>query len=352
MKHALLLGGTGAMGSHLSSILARDGWRVTVTSRSERQGASGVEYTKGNAKNPAFLADMLAVRQWDVIVDFMIWSTAEFRVRKDLLLGACGQYVYLSSYRVFDSSAVITERSPRLVDSCRDSAYLATDEYALAKGRQEDLLRDSRRDNWTIVRPTVTYSRGRYQLGVLECYEWLPRVLSGHAVPMPSEMLFRQATMTWGGDAAMMISRLCGNSSALGEDFNVCTSRHRSWREVANAYCAYVPLELRECSVESYERHLGRRYQIRYDRLVDRVMDNSKILDACGLSEGDLLSLEDGLEYELKPYLDGLSVSWRGGGRIQGRLDRLTNEFCLPGCVLTSGGFSNYAKYIYGRFID
>lgn len=33
---ALLLGGTGAMGGHLTRLLAMDGWDVTVTSHSDR----------------------------------------------------------------------------------------------------------------------------------------------------------------------------------------------------------------------------------------------------------------------------------------------------------------------------
>lgn len=350
--NALLLGGTGAMGRYLSALFARSGVHVAVTSRSDRSGKDGVEFLKGNAKDAPFLKDALSSHAWDFVVDFMIWSTDEFRSRRDLLLDSCGQYIFLSSYRVFAASPVVREVSPRLLDACGDSEYLATDEYALAKARQEDLLRASGRSNWTIVRPAITYSRGRHQLGVLECYEWLPRVLSGHAVPMPKEMLDAQATMTWGGDVACMIFRLCGNPGALGEDFNACTSRHRSWREVVEAYRTYVPLEVRECPLGEYLKRVPRTYQIRYDRLVDRVMDNSKALSVCGLREGELLSLEKGFEREFGAYLEAPGEGRRGGARLQGRLDRLTGEFYSPWSFPEDGVAKPYLKYLYGRLIS
>ena len=211
------------MGSHLTRLLAGDGWDVTVTSRSARSSDDPhVTYARGDAHDRHFLDDVLAVG-WYAVVDFMVWSTDAFQGACDALLGSCRQYVFLSSYRVFADSPVITERSPRLLDVTGDAEYLATDEYALAKARQEDLLRGSGRGGWTIVRPAITYSVGRLQLCTLECGTWLPLALAGHAVPLPPEMLSRQTTMTWGGDVALMISRLLGGEAALGEDYDVCT---------------------------------------------------------------------------------------------------------------------------------
>ena len=67
----------------------------------------------------------------------------------------------------------------RLLDVSHDSIYLKTDEYALAKARQEDILRKSGKNNWTIIRPYITYSESRLQLGVLEKEAWLYRALKG-----------------------------------------------------------------------------------------------------------------------------------------------------------------------------
>ena len=348
-RRALLLGGTGAMGSHLTRLLAEDGWDVTVTSRSERSSDdSHVSYVRGDAHDSRFLSDALAPG-WDAVVDFMVWSTEAFQGVRDLVLPSCRQYVFLSSYRVFADSPVITERSPRLLAASDDVEYLATDEYALAKARQEDLLRGSGWGNWTIVRPAVTYSVGRMQLCALECGEWLALALAGHAVPLPAEMLARQTTMTWGGDVALMISRLVSSEGALGEDYNVCTSRHQSWAEVADTYRSVLPLKVREVTLGAFERACGSPWQCRYDRMYDRVMDNSKVLAATGLVESDLKDLTGALPVAARETLER-GVPAPAGMRRLGRLDR------LGGGMLSFAAFSRvpgascvgYAKYLAG----
>ena len=351
-KRALLLGGTGAMGAHLARLLAASGWKVTVTSRSARSSDDpAVSYAKGNAHDQGFLAEMLAPG-WDAVVDFMVWSTEAFRGVRDLLLASCSQYVYLSSYRVFADSTVIDERSPRLLEACGDAEYLATDEYALAKARQEDLLRVSGRGNWTVARPAVTYSRGRFQLCTLECDVWMPMAIAGHPVPLASEMLPKQATMSWGGDVALMISRLVGNPAALGEDFNVCTSKHRSWAEIAEVYQGTLPLEVKGVPLGAFERAFGNAYQCRYDRMFDRVMDNAKVLRATGLAESDLLGVDEGIPRELGPFL--AAPRFRSAGKRQlGRLDRLGGGFFSPIGFSSLEGASplGYAKYLAGRVL-
>lgn len=94
--------------------------------------------------------------------------------------------MFTLSYRAYADSPVITEDFPRLLDVIDDSEYLATGEYALAKARCEDMLFDSCKANWTIVRPAITYDgSGRFQLTLHEMDAWLWRVLRGIPVPVP-----------------------------------------------------------------------------------------------------------------------------------------------------------------------
>lgn len=105
----------------------------------EESGSPLISFAVGNAHDQVFL-DCLLDSKWDAIVDFMVWSTAEFSERYKKLLSAAEQYVFTSSYRVYADSSVITEESPRLLDAVDDDEYLATDEYALSKARCENLL--------------------------------------------------------------------------------------------------------------------------------------------------------------------------------------------------------------------
>ena len=71
----------------------------------------------------------------------MVYGTDEFKLKIDLFLEHTGQYIYISSSRVYaNENKCITEKSKRLLDICEDDEYLKTDEYALVKARQENLL--------------------------------------------------------------------------------------------------------------------------------------------------------------------------------------------------------------------
>ena len=347
----LVLGGTGAMGVHVVRLLAEEGHDVVVTSRRGREARGGVRYVRGDAKDPSFLGGLLA-EGWDAVIDFMIWSTAEFRERSAELLGASGQYVFLSSYRVYADSPVIDEDSPRLLDAGTDAEYLATDEYALAKARCEDVLFACGESNWTVVRPAITYDgSGRFQLGVHEAGLWLWRALRGIPVPLPEAMLAKQATMTWGGDVARMIIGLVGNPEALGEAFTTSTSEHLAWSEIASIYRSVVPgLEVAACGLREFERERGGVYQIRYDRMFDRVVDNSKILAATGIDPSSLVNTERGLVSELSRFLE------QGGVesceiRMQARMDRLVGGWPSLSPFVAEGDFFAAAKYCVRRFI-
>lgn len=348
----LILGGTGAMGVHVSQLLAESGHEVVVTSRHDRvSNIPGVSYAKGNAKETGFLDGLLA-DHWDAIVDFMIWSTDEFKIRMAKFLNATGQYVFTSSYRVYADSPIITEDSPRLLDVIGNPEYLATDEYALAKARCENMLFDSGGNNWTIVRPAVTYDgTGRFQLTVHEAGVWLWRALRGIPVPVPQVMLTKQATMTWGGDVACMIALLIGNPKAMGETFTVSTSEHMTWEQIVGIYQTVVPmLDVRDCDMAGFERAHGAIWQIRYDRMYDRMVDNSKVLNATGLRQTQLATLRDGLTSQLRQYLDsGKQPVMSGIGR-QARFDRLVGG--IPTLKYTvANGPATLAKYLIRRYI-
>ena len=303
-KKVLLLGGTGAMGVYLAPELLRLGHRVDITSRGDHVSSErDLHYIKGNAKDLAFVTPLLANGGYDAVVDFMIYRTAEFQQRYEMLLNHAPHYLFLSSYRVYgDNGRPITEQSPRLLDTVRDQEYLATDEYALAKARQENLLTGAPRRNWTILRPAITYSTTRFQLGTMEASEFLRRMLTGKTVPFPREMLDKQTTLSWAGDVARMIAKLVSNEQAFGETFTLATAEHHSWREVIELYKSILGGKVQIVDLKTYSEILGRPWQIKYDRMYNRVIDNSKALAATGLTQASLMPLCDGLRIELADF--------------------------------------------------
>jgi len=282
----LLLGGTGAMGAHLKDILAERGDKVFVTSRRTRHDTPNIHYIQGNAHDMAFLQEILS-DGWDAVVDFMVYSTEEFQQRASMLLAATRQYIFISSSRVYaESLKPITEDSPRLLDIVGDVAYLATDEYALRKARQEDILLKGKAKNFTIIRPYITYSEQRLQLGDMEHAKWLLRALDGRTVVFSKDIVDHYTTLTYGLDVAKGIAALTGNAKALGEAYHITGTKSMTWREVLDIYFdAIEHITGRRPQVKWIDKsrklqNPALKYQVLYDRIFDRWFDNSKITDA------------------------------------------------------------------------
>jgi len=324
-RKALVLGGTGAMGVYLVPELAAMGYDVRVVSLDQVvSDHPRISYIQADAKDMNTLRELLK-ESFDVVVDFMLYMQGEFRERVDLLLSHTAHYIFLSSYRVYGGSTPITERTPRLLDASTDKAFLATEdhEYSLYKARQEDVLFDSDYDNWTIVRPAVTYSKYRYQLVTLEAPVVVARAVRGLPVVLPEEALSVPGTMSWAGDVAKMIARLALNPDAVRECFTVATAEHHSWGEIADYYREIIGLKVVTAPSEDYLKILGGtdgvRYQLEYDRLFPRIIDNSKILKVTGLKQADLMPLREGLKAELSALPK--DTEWPDASGVWDRMD-------------------------------
>jgi hypothetical protein len=81
--------------------------------------------------------------------------------------------------------------------------------------------------------------------------------------------------------------------------FNVVASEHHTWAEVASYYKEFSGLEIVETDLGVYSKVVGAPYQIKYDRLFHRMLDNSKVLRATGVKQSDFVDLREGLKREL-----------------------------------------------------
>ena len=280
----LVFGGTGAMGAHLLTLLtSQEGVNVTVTSRSRNDNNGSLKFIQGDAHQMDFLKILLFQKNWDAIVDFMAYSTEEFRQRVELILSSTKQYVYLSSARIYaDSITPIKEDSPRLLDICDDKGYLETDEYALAKARQENLLFNNKKRNWTIIRPYITFSEQRLQLSCAEKENWLFDALKGKPIFFSRDLADKYTTLTYGYDVARGIASIVGQEKALGEAFHITVRETHKWREILDTYVTIIN---KKTGVSPTVKWLdkwsplvgGGGMQVKWDRLYNRRFDNSKI---------------------------------------------------------------------------
>ena len=351
MKNILILGGTGAMGAHLVAILAARGEQVSVTTRAHREPTENIKYIQGNAQDVSFL-DRLLSRKWDAIVDFMVYSTSVFQQRVPKLLSATDQYIYLSSARVYaDAGAKIREDTPRLLDSTADEAFLATDEYSLSKARQENILRQSGNNSWTIIRPYITYSEQRLQLGVLEKEEWLYRALKGRTIVFSEDIASKLTTLTYGLDVANTISELIGQPYSCGEVYHITQRNAVSWNEILEIYLRVLEQKLGKrpsimlLGLNDFSVCKRAVYQMKYDRMFDREFDNTKIAALVDLDS--FRPLEQGLTECLEAFLKNpqfLPIDWRS----EAIKDRFSGEVTS---LMEIPDWKQKIKYVIYRFI-
>lgn len=333
------------MGTHLTRILADGGGEIHVTSRKERKGENGITYHKGNAHDLFFLKPLLGECKWDAIIDFMTYTTSEFIERAGLLLNATKQYVFLSSSRVYaNSSEPIKESSPLLLNKCDDEEYLLTDEYALRKARQENVLRTSASKNWTIVRPYVTFSEIRLQLSPLEKEFWLYRALKGRTIVFSKDLAERVTTITYGYDVARGIASLIGKEDALQQEFHITKNESHTWSEILTTYLNVLEEETgsrpKVLMLENWEPFLGGNHnQVKWDRLYDRQFDTTKIEKFIDINsfKPPLSALSECLSDFIK-HPEFKQINWTS----EAVKDKLTGDWA---CITEISGVRQKLKY-------
>lgn len=331
MLNVLILGGTGAMGMHLISQLKRKGYYITVTSRSNHESSEYVKYIKGNAMEEQFFNEVCNMKHWDAIVDFMVYSSEKLKQRIEKFLDSTNQYIFISSARVYADSPdkAITEKSDRLLDVCKDKEYLSTDEYALAKAREENILFNQNKKNWTIIRPSLTYGENRIQLGVYEKENWLYRTLMGRSLVFSQDLLDKSYTLSYGKDVAKGIAAIVGEPKAIGEVFHIVADKSYKWKEILDLYVnileEYTGKKPKVVLTEKCTNIQipGIKYQLIYGRYFNRNFDNSKINEF--IDTKDWLDAKDGLEICLKDFLNNPKfnkINWM----IEAVIDRTVRE--------------------------
>lgn len=349
----LLLGGTGAMGEHLTSILNKRNHDIYITTRSDRKSdLSNQHYIQGNAHDFAFLKSIInSSCQYDAIVDFMHYSTIEFSERYQYLLNHTKHYLFLSSARVYaEADEDLTEESPRLLDICKDEEYLSTDDYALAKARQEDLLINSGRKNYTIIRPFITFSEQRLQLGVFEKEDWLFRVFENKPIVFSNDIANHITTLTYGFDVSTAIAGLIGNEKAKGEILHITTNENVRWSDIVHLYKRVLEDYFKRNVKIIFEDKCflldgyTTQWAVKYSRYFNYRFNNSKmkslVPDIC------FEETIDGLEKCLREFLDNPKFKTISP-YIQARMDRVSATM-LP--LSTWKNEMDKLRYLFYRF--
>lgn len=346
----LILGGTGTIGSQIQKILLNTSSNHLYISSRKKQISSGqTTYICGNPHDLGFVKKILE-RKWDCIIDLMIYSIEELKERSELYLSATKQYIYISSARVYaDSSSPLHEESDRLLEVCSDKIYLATNEYALEKAREEDIFVNSSNRNWTIIRPYITYGERKYQLGCFEKEEWLYRVLHGRSLVFSKDILQKKTAMTYSKDVAKGICNIVGKKEALHNIFQIASNKTYTWGEIIETYRKVLvaisgqQLHVKYVSDGTSIIRKSSEYQLTYDRMYNRIFDSTKINSFGNL---EYTELEAGLRECLEEFLEAPSfgeINWK----MEAKKDRIAGERTS---IKEFNGVKNAIKYYVYRY--
>lgn len=306
-KRALLIAGGGTLGTYTYKELLRLGHAVDVICLEDQVSDNpDLRFLKEYA-TVEYLEKLLTENRYDGIVNFLHYRTVEdYKPYHELLAANTDHLIFLSSYRVYaDLQHPITENAPQLLDVTDDVPFLEEEDYALAKARCEKYIRaNSQRTNWTFVRPVISFSKIRFDLFMNQIS--FEGVRNGEIYYLPEFARNLTAGLDWAGNSGKLIANLLFKDHAKGQAYTISSGQNLTWEAVAEAYTEVFGMDIRWVDEETYLNHYPqyRRGQYNYwryayDRCFDRLMDNSKVLEATGLTAGDFKSIREGIVIEL-----------------------------------------------------
>lgn len=311
MKKFLLIAGGGTLGTYTAKELLKQGGEVEVICLEDKiSDTKNLRFYKENA-DFKYLEKFLADKYYDGIINFIHYTDIEEYKKVHMLISSKTDHmIFLSSYRVYaDLQHPITERAPQLYDVVDDKDFLSDEDYAVPKSKCEHFIKEeSNTSNWTIVRPVISFSHIRFDI-VSENYKVIERIKNGEKIYLPKSAKKLTAGLDWAGNSGKLIARLLLCDKAKKEAYTISSAQNLTWGEIADLYTKLLGAKLEWVGMDEYlEKRPDLKahpFGLKYDRLFDRKIDNSKVLEATGLKQSDFSSIEDGIKTEIENYERG-----------------------------------------------
>lgn len=353
MTNILLIGGTGVIGNSLTQQLITSNNKIYITTRNKSLESYGnITFLHGDSLSEKFIVNIIQSLDFDVIIDFMVYATKSFKKIIKIYLDNCNHYIFLSSYRVYSDSPneILTEKSLRLIDDLRiDINYRKSEEYAIKKAKQENIIFSQDNKNWTILRPSITFGKNRLQLFCFEASLFIPRINKNLPIIIPKNIRNIKTTFTDSDLAAQYISRLISNPLTFGEVFNLCSNKVLYWGDIFQFYSKQFGAEFHEVDFRTFETLHLNQYQVKYDRMLNRELSNLKLNKIIGTKICELDLYE-----KLKNSIKKSTIYEFKGGRINGRMDKILNQSRIElinsnkGKLIYCIGFNYVLNSIFG----
>ena len=305
-KNVLLIAGGGTLGMSTAKVLLRLGCFVDILCPEDKvSDHERLVFHKGWAEE-AVLKELITKKHYHGIVNFVHYPEVEdYKPIHTLLTANTDHLIFLSSYRVYaDLKHPVTEDAPMLLDVTEDKEFLETEKYAISKAKCEKFLREGDNlKNCTIVRPVISFSHLRFDIVMCSNQKVLEKAQKGQAIMMPAKAKNLVAGLDWAGNSGKLIANLLFKENTFGEAYTISSAQNLTWGEVADLYTKLIGAKFEWLDLEAFwesgEEERWKEYALIYDRLFDRTIDNTKVLEATGLKAEDFVSIEEGIKIEL-----------------------------------------------------
>lgn len=304
MEKVLLIAGGGTLGTYVTEELVERGIATDVICLEEYKNSELVTYYREKVTFD-YISEFLKGKQYSAIVDFLHYiDVKEYERVYNLYSLHTEQIVYLSSYRVYaNEEHPIKETSPTWLDVEMDEEFVNTENYAMPKLRCEAFLKNKSQKNWTIVRPVISFSDKRFDLFMYTGSSIISRVKNKEKIVMPIEVRNTTAGIDWAGNSGKLMGKLLMNEKALGEEYTISSGQNLTWGEMSDIYNEVFGIEIEWVSMDDFIKYgpdmSGNKWGLKYDRVLDRSVDVSKVLKDTGTKKEDFKPIKEALIYEI-----------------------------------------------------
>jgi nucleoside-diphosphate-sugar epimerase len=276
-RSVLFIGGTGVISTACAAAALERGMDVTLLNRGRsttHAAPDGAEVVTADVRDAAAVREALGDRDFDVVADFLSFTTGHVQQQLDTVARRTGQYVFISSasaYQTPPSRLPVTESTP-----LRNPFW----QYSRDKIACEDLLVSAYRETglpMTIVRPSHTYDHTLPPFGG----RWtvVDRMRRGKEVVVHGDGTSLW-TLTHHTDFAAAFVGLLGRQEALGEAFHITSDEAPTWNRIHETVAQAAGVEPRLVHVPSdaiaaEDSELGA--SLLGDKAHSMVFDNSKV---------------------------------------------------------------------------
>jgi nucleoside-diphosphate-sugar epimerase len=227
----LFIGGTGIISSACSDLALEQGHDLHLMTRGQsfRPIPAGAKTIVGDINDSGFVEEMLREHQFDVVVNWIVFTPQQALRDIDYFSGKTDQYIFISSASAYQKpiqKLPITEETPL------DNPYWV---YSRNKQACEDALFNAFNKACfpiTVVRPSHTYDKTLLPLS--GGYTTLDRMLRGKPV-----IIHGDGTSLWvlthHRDFAVGFNGLFGREEAIGEAYHITSDNSITWNAIYQA---------------------------------------------------------------------------------------------------------------------